>query len=79
MGADLSGVRGGHGGGGGGTVYNWLLIVVEIYGLMDRTGSSEQRRPWRGSSSAPDQGLRISGASLHILNNNIYILYRFIC
>jgi hypothetical protein len=30
MGADLSGVRGGHGGGGGGTVYNWLLIVVEI-------------------------------------------------
>jgi hypothetical protein len=26
-GADLSGVRGGHG--GGGTVYNWLLIVVE--------------------------------------------------
>jgi hypothetical protein len=35
-GADLSGVRGGHGGGGGGggTVYNWLLIVVEIWVLL---------------------------------------------
>jgi hypothetical protein len=33
MGADLSGVRGGHGGGGGGTVYNWLLIVVEMWNV----------------------------------------------
>jgi hypothetical protein len=33
MGADLSGVSGGHGGGGGGTVYNWLLIVVEMWNV----------------------------------------------
>jgi hypothetical protein len=34
-----------------------------------------QRRPWRGSSSAPDQGPKISGASHHVRNNNIYIVY----
>jgi hypothetical protein len=32
-----------------------------------------QRRPWRGSSSAPDQGPRTCGASPHILNISIYI------
>jgi hypothetical protein len=43
-GTDLSGVRGGLGGGGGGTVYNWLLIVVEILHTVQGRSTTEPRR-----------------------------------